>query len=81
MACDLRPRCLQWCGCAQWETAHSLGRISPLFCWFERSFIAEADRIAGILFGERNPTFLREFYGLAPAEKPAHLAQVPATRR
>ncbi|HEX7506130.1 MAG TPA: radical SAM protein [Polyangia bacterium] len=80
-ACDLRPRCMQWCGCAQWETTHSLGRISSLFCWFERSFVAEADRIAGILFGERNPTFLREFYGLAPAEKPAHLAQVPATRQ
>jgi hypothetical protein len=72
---------MQWCGCAQWETTRGLGRISPLFCWFERSFIAEVDRIAGILFGERNPTFLREFYGLALAEKPAHLAQVPATRR
>ena len=80
-ACDLRPRCMQWCGCAQWETTHGLGRISPLFCWFERSFIAEADRIAGILFSERNPAFLREFYALAPAEKPAHLAQIPTPRR
>ena len=79
-ACDLAPRCMQWCGCAQWETTHGLGRISPLFCWFERSFIAEADRIAGILFAERNPAFLREFYALAPVEKPAHLAQVPAPR-
>ena len=80
-ACDLRPRCMQWCGCAQWETTHGLGGVSPLFCWFERSFIAEADRIAGILFAERNPSFLREFYALVPAQKPAHLAQIPATRR
>ena len=65
----------------QWKTAHSLGRISPVFCWFERSFIAEADRIAGILFAERNPAFLRELYTLAPVEKPAHLAQILATLR
>jgi uncharacterized protein len=79
-ACDLRPRCIQWCGCAQWETTHSLGRISPVFCWFERSFIAEADRIAGTLFAERNPSFLREFYSLEPVMAPAHLAQIRATR-
>jgi uncharacterized protein len=65
-ACDLRPRCVQWCGCAQWETTRTLGRVSPIFCWFERSFIAEADRIAGILFAERNPAFLRECYALEP---------------
>lgn len=80
-ACELRPRCIQWCGCVQWETTHSLGCISPAFCWFERRFIAEADHIAGTLFAQRNPTFLREFYSLEPAERPAHLAQVRTTRR
>jgi uncharacterized protein len=75
-ACDLRPRCAQWCGCAQWETTHTLGRVSPLFCWFERSFIAEADRIAGILFAERNPAFLRECYALEPVQDEAGVTRI-----
>jgi len=73
-ACDLRPRCIQWCGCAQWETTRTLGRVSPIFCWFERSFIAEADRIASILFAERNPAFLRECYALQPCQTPTRAA-------
>jgi uncharacterized protein len=31
-ACDLRPRCSVWCGCAQVETSGKLGRVSPTFC-------------------------------------------------
>jgi hypothetical protein len=33
-----------------------------LFCWFERQFIAEAERLANLLYAEKAPTFLREFY-------------------
>jgi uncharacterized protein len=64
--CDLRQRCCNWCGCAQYETTGALGRVSPLFCWSERLFIAEADRLASALFAERNPTFLRDLYKLEP---------------
>jgi uncharacterized protein len=60
--CELGARCSSWCGCAQLETTGQLGSVSPLFCWFERLFIAEADRLANALYAERNPTFLREFY-------------------
>jgi uncharacterized protein len=60
--CDLGARCSSWCGCAQLETTGQLGTVSPLFCWFERLFIAEADRLANMLYAEQNPTFLREFY-------------------
>ena len=60
--CELGARCSTWCGCAQLETTGQLGLVSPLFCWFERLFIAEADRLANALHAERNPTFLREFY-------------------
>jgi uncharacterized protein len=74
--CDLRSRCFAWCGCAQVETTGELGRVSPLFCWFERLFIAEADRLANTLFAERNPTFLREFYRLEAV--PADEAAAPA---
>jgi uncharacterized protein len=67
--CSVRPRCGQWCGCVQMETTGRLGEVSPLFCWFERAFIAEADRLANQLFDERNPAFLAEFYALKPAPK------------
>lgn len=69
-ACELFARCSQWCGCAQWETTRTLGTVSPLFCWFERTFIAQADRVANTLFAERNPTFLREFYSVEPVAEP-----------
>jgi uncharacterized protein len=61
-ACEHRPRCMHWCGCANYETTRSVGGVSPVVCWFERTFIAEADRVANTLFSERNPTFLRRFY-------------------
>jgi uncharacterized protein len=64
--CELGPRCSHWCACAQFETTGTLGRVSPLFCWLERLFVAEADRLASALFAERNPTFLRDLYQLAP---------------
>lgn len=60
--CPLTARCSSWCGCAQLETTGQLGEVSSLFCWFERQFIAEADRLANLLYAEKNPTFLREFY-------------------
>jgi uncharacterized protein len=60
--CELRPRCMHWCGCANYETSGNVGQVSPIICWFERCFIAEADRVANALYTERNPTFLRRFY-------------------
>lgn len=66
--CQLRPRCSAWCGCAQVETSGRLGQVSSTFCWMERLFIAEADRLAAMLFAERNPTFLRDVYRLEPVK-------------
>lgn len=60
--CELRPRCMHWCGCANYETTGRVDRTAPVVCWFERCFIAEGDRVANILYGERNATFLRRFY-------------------
>lgn len=61
-ACELKPRCMFWCGCANYETTGHVGRVSPVVCWFERCFLACADRIANTLFEERCPAFLRRFY-------------------
>ena len=61
-ACELQPRCMYWCGCANYETTGDPAQVSPVVCWFERCFIAAADRVANTLFAEGDPTFLRRFY-------------------
>ncbi len=61
-SCALVGRCARWCGCMQVETTGSLGQVSKVFCWTERCFIAEADRLASTLYAEKNPAFLRRFY-------------------
>ncbi len=62
LACELRPRCSRSCGCAQVETGGQVGEVSAEFCWLERAFIAEADRVGSLLFSEKNPAFLQRFY-------------------
>jgi uncharacterized protein len=61
-ACELRPRCMHWCGCANYETTGDVAQVSPIVCWFERCFIAEADRVANTMYAERDPVFIRRFY-------------------
>ena len=61
-SCEHQPRCMHWCGCANYETTGDVAKVSPIICWFERCFIAEADRVANILYAEEDPTFLRRFY-------------------
>jgi uncharacterized protein len=71
-SCELQPRCMHWCGCANYETTGRVDRVSPIVCWFERCFIAEADRVANQLYAEQDPTFLRRFYvPEAPPVRPA----------
>ncbi|MFH1130120.1 MAG: radical SAM protein [Pseudomonadota bacterium] len=60
--CALQPRCAYWCGCANYETTGNVGQVSPIVCWFERCFIAEADRVANAMYSTKNPIFLRRFY-------------------
>jgi len=60
--CALQPRCMHWCGCANYETTGRVDQVAPIVCWFERCFIAEADRVANTLYTEQNRTFLRRFY-------------------
>ena len=60
--CELRDRCMFWCGCANFETSGKVTEVSPIICWFERCFIAEADRVANTMFTEKCPGFLQRFY-------------------
>ncbi len=60
--CALLRRCMHWCGCVNHAMTGSVGGVSGLLCWFEQCIIEEADRVATILFEEKNPSFIRRFY-------------------
>jgi uncharacterized protein len=62
-ACELRPRCTRWCACVNYQSTGAFGAVSPVQCWLERCFIAEADRVGAALWAERAPAFLERFYG------------------
>lgn len=65
MECDLQHRCMHWCGCVNYAMTGSVGEVSGLLCWFEKSLIEEADRAAEVLYAEKNPAFIRRFYKFA----------------
>jgi uncharacterized protein len=71
VGCELIDRCKRWCGCANFETTGDTGEVSPLVCWFEKRFIAEADRVAEALYAEENPQFLKRFYGRGASDRTA----------
>jgi len=60
--CELKARCKRFCGCANYETTGDPGAVSPVVCAFEQAFIDEADRVGNVLYAERNPVFLKQFY-------------------
>jgi len=62
LACDLRARCVHWCGCVNWLMTGDVGDVDGVWCWFEQRQIEEADRCASVLYAERNPGFLDRFY-------------------
>lgn len=62
-SCEDRGRCMHWCGCVNSETTGHPGKVSPVVCWIQRCFIQATDRMAGELFAEKNPSFLKTFYG------------------
>jgi uncharacterized protein len=65
VACALRDRCTNGCGCNNYEQTGDPGRVSPALCRWERAVIAAADRAANTLFAERSPAFLRRFYSVS----------------
>ncbi len=61
-ACALRTRCMNWCGCINYATTGAIDSVSGIVCFHERLAIRVADRVAEVLFAERNPHFLTRFY-------------------
>ncbi len=60
--CAFQPRCMHWCGCVNYAMTGSVGGVDGLLCWFEQLRIETADRVAAVLYEERNPGFARRFY-------------------
>jgi uncharacterized protein len=63
--CALRNRCSHTCGCLNWQTTGTVTEVSPALCRHERMLIPLADRVARILYRERNPQFLQKHYNEA----------------
>ena len=62
-ACDLRPRCMNWCSCINYATTGAINRVAGIVCHHEKMVIAVADRVGATLYAESNPAFLARFYG------------------
>ncbi len=67
--CPVRDRCMNWCGCVNYASTGFINRVPGVVCHHERMAIAVADRNGALLYAERNPMFLKSFYGpLVPAD-------------
>jgi uncharacterized protein len=60
--CAIRRRCHNSCGCLNWQTTGSVGRVSPVLCRHEQMLLPIADRIGETLYRERNQLFLQKHY-------------------
>ena len=60
--CDLRSRCMNWCGCINYTTTGAIDSAPGLVCYHEKLSIRVADRVAGVLFQEKNAAFFGRFY-------------------
>lgn len=63
-ACQVESRCIHFCGCVNWSTTGTIGNVSSLLCDVEQTTIQCADRAASVLYEEKNPAFLKMFYGV-----------------
>ena len=65
--CAVAARCMNWCFCNNWHATGSPDLVSPLLCLHERLSIELADRVAGTLLREGNPSFAALFAPFATA--------------
>ncbi len=62
VACALKKRCMNWCGCINYATTGAIDTIDGVVCFHERLAIRVADRVGGMLYREASPPFLARFY-------------------
>jgi len=78
--CALRDRCQSHCGCRHVALTGELGVITAVLCEIEGAMIEEADRVAGTLFEESCPAFLRFYYQQKWRAAPGVLTQLRRAR-
>jgi uncharacterized protein len=64
--CALANRCRNRCACANLAMTGAIDIPSETLCFHEQLAIRSADRVAQILFAERNPLFLAHHYHGSP---------------
>jgi uncharacterized protein len=65
LACALKTRCLNTCGCLNWQATGSINTVSPVLCMNERILMPIVDGLGESLFKRRNPEFLHKHYNSA----------------
>jgi len=60
--CELKPRCMNFCGCTNYTMTKSINKTNGTLCFHEKMSIKIADNISNQLFKEKNPLFMKEFY-------------------
>lgn len=78
--CALRDRCQSHCGCRQVALSGKLGEITAALCEIEGAMIAEADRVAEVLFEEQCPAFVDFYYRRPWAAAAGQLTQLRRAR-
>lgn len=60
--CSVKTRCMNWCSCINYATTGQINMIDGIVCFHERMAIEVTDKIAEILFKEKNKKFIERFY-------------------
>ena len=63
--CALKPRCISWCACINWQTTGHVNRASPIVCEHDRMLMPIVDRVANRLWKRRSPLFIHKHYNPA----------------
>lgn len=79
-SCALRDRCQSHCGCRHVALTGALGEITAELCEIEGAMIAEADRVAELLYEEQNAAFLDLYYRRKWNAAPGQLTQLRRAR-
>jgi uncharacterized protein len=62
VSCAIKNRCMNWCCCINYAMTGAIDSTDGILCFHEKTAVEFADDVAGVLYGESNPTFLSRFY-------------------
>ena len=60
--CALEGRCFTYCPCLNWDMTGKYHCIPPMLCEHERILVPIVDKVAEILYKERNAVFMKKHY-------------------